>query len=226
MATHLRDNTTIHSAADNCASIAGGLDSDPQAKHLAPLWNSLTSKGDALVTSRRSAERTLGRARAKLVVMDALWDPEIAAFGRDVVDQSGGKRDQAPYTRFFKNVTPSAAQDFGVDREVQQGHDWIAELGRDPNEPLAIKWLPRLKIVTNNLAEAAQNRRNALQAIALQGTAEELFIDDVNRELDIVEGELLKLFPGQPKRVSAFLESTRPTTKRARVESDTNSEIG
>jgi hypothetical protein len=226
MATHLRDNATIQFAADICASIAGALDSDPQAKHLAPLWDSLTAKGDALVLTRRTAERTLARARAKLAVFDALWDPEIAAFGRDVVDQSGGKRDQAPYTRFFKNVSPSAAQDFGIDREVQQGTEWIAELGRDPNEPLAVKWTPRLKLVNENLANGSTVRRNALQTVALQGTAEELFIADVNRELDILEGDLLKLFPGQPKRVAAFLEATRPSTRRTRLEPETNGETG
>lgn len=226
MATHLRDNATIQFAADICASIAGALDSDPQAKQLAPLWDSLMAKGDALVLARRTAERTLARSRAKLAVLDALWDPEIAAFGRDVVDQSGGKRDQAPYTRFFKNVSPSAAQDFGIDREVQQGNEWLAELARDPNEPLSVKWTPRLKSVNDNLAHASTGRRNALQAVALQGTAEELFIADVNRELDILEGDLLKLFPGQPKRVAAFLESTRPSTRRARLEPETNGETG
>ena len=225
MATHLRDNTIIRAGADICAAIAGALDSDLEAKHLAALWDSLTAKGDALVNARSSAERTLGRARAKLAVMDALWDPEIAAFGRDVVDQSGGKRDQAPYTRFFKNVTPSGAQDFGVDREVQQANDWLAELARDPNESLATKWIPRLKSVTDNLAEASINRRNALQSLALQGTAEELFIADVNREIDILEGELLKLFPGQPKRISAYLEATRPSTKR-RNDNDSSGETG
>ena len=226
MATHLRENTTIHSAADICAAIAASLDSDPDAKQLASLWDSLTTKCDSLVQARRSAERTLARARAKLAVMDALWDPTIAAFGRDVVDQSGGKRDQAPYTRFFKNVSPSAAQDFGIDREVQQGHEWLAELARDPSEALATKWTLRLKTVNDNLADASTARRNALQAVALQGTAEELLIADINRELDILEGDLLKLFPGQPKRVAAFLEPTRPSTRRARTEPETSTAEG
>lgn len=220
MATHLRDNATITSTADVCASIAGALDSDPQTTQLAPKWDALTAKADGLVLARRNAERTLARARSRLAVLDALWDPEVAAFGRDIVDQSGGNREAAPYTRFFKTVTPSGAQDFGIDREVQQGRDWIAELNRDSNEPIAVKWSPRLKHVTDNLADGSTARRNALQALALQGTAEELFLDDVNREIDILEGELLKLFPGQPKRVAAFLDATRPATKR-RHESET-----
>ena len=225
MATHLRDNATIPFVADVCASIAGALDSDPQTKQLASIWDSLTTKADGLVLGRRNAERTLARARSRLAVLDALWDPEVAAFGRDMVDQSGGNREAAPYTRFFKTVTPSAAQAFGIDREVQQGRDWIAELNRDPNDPIAVKWSPRLKHVTDNLAEGATARRNALQTLGLQGTAEELFIDDVNRELDILEGELLKLFPGQPKRVAAFLEATRPSTRR-HSEPESNSETG
>lgn len=226
MATHFRDNHSIHTVADACAAIAGGLDSDPQTKHLAPLWDALTAKGDALASGRRTAERVVARARAKVSVMDAIWDPEIGAFGRAVVDQSGGKRDQAPYTRFFKDVSPSGAQDFGIDREVKQGRDWVAELGRHPTEPLAVTWTPRVSLVTENLAEASASRRDALQALALQGTAEELFIADVNRELDIVEAELQKLFPGQPKRVASYLEATRPANKRARTDDDASTENG
>ncbi len=210
MATHVREDAAIETAADICGSIAGGLEADPVAKHLAPIWDALTAKADALSAARRTAERTLARARAKLAVFDAVWDPEIAAFGRDMVDRSAGNRDQAPYTRFFKTTTPSAAQEFGIDREVQQGKAWIAESGRDPNEELAKKWTPRLTAVTANLETGSANRRNALQAVALQGTAEELFISDINLEIDRLEGELLKLFPGQPKRVAAFLDATKP----------------
>ncbi len=143
MATHFRSNLAIVTVADNCAAVAGGLDSDPEAKQLAPLWDALTTKADSLALNRRTLERTLGRARAVVHVLDARWDPEIGAFGRDVVDQSDGKRDKPPYTRFFKEVAPSVAQNFGVDREVKQGQDWIAELARDPNEPLATKWTPK-----------------------------------------------------------------------------------
>ena len=226
MATHIRENTIIQSVADVCSAVAGGLDSDPATKHLAPLWDAVTNKADSLVNARRTAERTLGRARARLAVMDATWDPEIAAFGRDVVDQSGGKRDQAPYTRFFKTVAPSTAQDFGTDREVELGKTWLAELNRDPNEALATKWIPRLTTVTENLSSASTNRRTGLQTLALQDTAEELFIADVNREIDILEGELLKLFPGQPKRIAAFLEATKPRHKRSRGYDDPNDDNG
>jgi len=127
MATHIREDAPIQPVADICASIAGALDSDLETKQLAPTWDALAAKGDAFGNARRAAERTLARARAKLAVIDVSWDLEVAAFGRDMVDQSGGKRDRAPYTRFFKNVTPSAAQEFGIEREVQNGKDWIAD---------------------------------------------------------------------------------------------------
>lgn len=217
MATHLPENRAINAVADVCSAIAGALDSDPETQQLAPTWEGLTAKADTLAAARRTAERNLARARAKLHVADAKWDPEVGAFGRALVDQSGGKRDQPPYTRFFKAVTPSDAQTFGIDREVQHGKDWIAELARDPNEPLAKEWTPRLSVATENLDTCSKNRGSALRAVALQDTAEELFIGDVNREIDILEGELLKLFPGQPKRVAAFLEATKPrTSKRKR----------
>ena len=92
---------------------------------------------------------------------------------------------------------------------------------RHPAEPLATKWIPRLELVTTALAGGSAARRNALQASAMQDTAEELFIADVNRELDVLEGELLKLFPGQPKRVAAFLEATRPAPRRSSRETET-----
>jgi hypothetical protein len=215
MATHLRENTSAQTAADACASIAGALDSDDATKHLAPLWDALAAKGDALAAERRKLERSLARARARLAVADAQWDPEVAAFGRDIVDRTDGRRDRPPYTRFFKDVSPSEAQDFGVEREVKQGRAWLDELGREPNEPLAEKWAPRLSKVTDKLSLAATNRADGLRALALQGTAEELHVEAVNLELDKLEGELLKLFPGQPKRIAAFLEATRPRRKRA-----------
>lgn len=214
MATHLRTTTSPQLGADICAAIADGLASDDATKHLAPLWESLTAKGDTLAADRRKLERGLGRARARLAVADAQWDPEIAAFGRDVVDKTGGHRDAPPYTRFFKDVSPSAAQAFGIDREVKQGREWLDELGRNPDEPLALKWSPRLGMVTNRLDGAAQERANGLRALALQGTSEELYVEDINLELDRLEGDLKKLFPGQPKRVAAFLEPTRPKRKR------------
>lgn len=41
-----------------------------------------------------------------------------------------------------------------------------------------------------------------------------LYIDDVNKELDRLEGELLRLFPGDGDTVEAFLFPTRRTTKK------------
>jgi hypothetical protein len=220
MATHLRSGTSPQAAADICAAIADGLTCDDTTKHLAPLWESLAGKGDALSTEQRKLTRALGRARARLAVADALWDPEVAAFGRDVVDKTGGRRDAPPYTRFFKNVSPSAAQDFGIDREVKQGREWLDELARDPNEPLASKWSSRLGAVTEKLEAASKERKNGLRALALQSTSEELYVEDINLEIDRLEGDLMKLFPGQPKRVAAFLEATRPKRRRAATEGD------
>ncbi|MRG97100.1 hypothetical protein [Polyangium spumosum] len=207
-------------AADICSAIADGLVSDDITAHLAPVWEMMAAKGDALAADRRKRERTLGRARARLAVADSRWDPEVAAFGRDIVDQAGGRRDVPPYTRFFKDVSPSAAQDFGIDREIKQGQAWLDELGRNPDEPIAIKWTPRLGAVTGTLDACSKARVDGLRALALQGTSEELYVEDINLELDRLEGDLKKLFPGQPKRVAAFLEATRPKRKRATDEDD------
>lgn len=207
-------------AADICSAIADGLVSDEITAHLAPVWEMMAAKGDALAAERRKRERTLGRARARLAVADSRWDPEVAAFGRDIVDRTDGRRDKPPYTRFFKDVAPSEAQAFGIDREVKQGHAWLDELARNPDEPLAIQWTPRLGAVTGTLEACAQARVDGLRALALQDTAEELYVEDINLELDRLEGDLKKLFPGQPKRVAAFLEPTRPRRKRGAEDED------
>jgi hypothetical protein len=41
-----------------------------------------------------------------------------------------------------------------------------------------------------------------------------------------LEGELTKRFPGQPKRVAAFLEATKPRHKRSRLDDDSNNHEG
>jgi hypothetical protein len=222
MARHVEEDKSIEPVADICSSIAGALESDPVTTDLSSTWDALTAKADTLSTTKRTLTRTLGRARAKLEVADASWDPEIAAFGRDVVNETDGKRDQPPYTRFFKNVTPSEAQKFGIDREVEQGETWVGELAREPNEPLAVKWSPRLTAATGQLKGCSTGRKDALKALALHNIAEELFIDDLNREIDLLEGELIKRFPRQPKRVASFLEALRPRNTSKRNDNDDN----
>jgi hypothetical protein len=84
-------------------------------------------------------------------VLDAKWDATVAAFGRAVVDVSGGRRDQPPYTRFFGKTTPSAAQKFGIEREIETARGWLVELARNPSEPLAQTWTPKMKEATDAL---------------------------------------------------------------------------
>ena len=103
----------------------------------------------------------------------------MAAFGRAVVDASGGRRDQAPYTRFFIKITPSAAQDFGIGREIELGRSWLAELARNPSEALAQMWTPRLKGATDALEMAFNRRNDTVKALGPQRTSVVLFIKDL-----------------------------------------------
>ncbi len=203
------------SAADICAAIASALDSDPKTKLMAPLWDAMAQKGDALAAERRGMERALARSRARLFVSDVWWDAETAGFGRDVVNETEGRRDQPPYTRFFSHVTPSDAQAFGVDREVKQGRAWINELGREPGAGISTKWSTRLTSATDMLESNAKDRAKAMSALALHGTSEVLYIGEINLEIDKLEGALLQHFPGQPKRVASFLSATKPRRKRS-----------
>jgi len=83
-----------------------------------------------------------------------------------------------------------------------------------------VKWTPRLEKVNGALDTASTNRGNAIRGLALHATGEALYIEDINLELDKLEGDLLKLFPGQPKRVAAFLDATRTKRKRSEDEGE------
>lgn len=211
MATHLRESTSIETIADVCDAIAAGLESDPAASHLSAVWCRLTEEADRLVSEKRNLERNTRRARARLVVADALWDSEVAAFGRAVVDASSGNRTVSPYTRFFNKTAPSSAQTFGYDREIALGRQWITELNREPEEPLAKTFLPRLEAATHTLQKALDQRTSSVSAFEKHRTSVILLRDAVNRELDITEGELLKLFPGERMRVASYLAASRPS---------------
>lgn len=209
MATHLRDNASIELTADVCDAVAAALESDPATCHLSPPWSALTAKADMLVAEKRKLDRTQRRTRARLLVADARWDAEVAAFGRAVVDASSGNRNVPPYTRFFKQVVPSAAQTFGYEREVALGQQWVTELGRDAGEPLATTFIPRLESATRALKMAVEERATSVAAFQPHRTSVVLLLDAVNRELDKTEGELLRLFPHERPRVTSYLLASR-----------------
>jgi hypothetical protein len=187
------------------------VSSDPETAALAPTWLALRDEGDAQVKARSDADRSLTRARALLAVCDAKWDATVAAFGRATVDASGGRRDQPPYTRFFGKVTPSSVQNFGIQREIDCARGWLVELARNPNEPLAQTWTPKLQAATDQLESAFKQRNDCLRALEPLQTAVLLLIEDVNRELNRLEGDLKKLFPGSAARVASYLAATRPS---------------
>ena len=54
-----------------------------------------------------------------------------------------------------------------------------------------------------------------MSALAPKQIAVVLLLDDVNRELDRLEGDLKKLFSGQPERVSSYLVATRQSRPTA-----------
>jgi hypothetical protein len=109
-----------------------------------------------------------------------------------------GAADLPPYTRFFTKVTPSAAQELGIDKEIELATSWLAELARDPSEALAQMWTPRLKTATDGLQTACTQRDQAVAALGPHHTSVALLVGEVNTELDRLEGDLKKLFPGDP----------------------------
>ena len=218
MATHFRENMSIDLVAETLDALCAALHADPATASLVTTWTALSGKADELAGQRQQIVRAQRRARAKLGVCDNLWDTVEAAFGRAVVDASGGRRDQSPYTRFFAKAAPSAVQTFGIQREIDTARDWLIELGRNSAEPLATTWIPQLTQATDNLDAACKARNQAVQSLGSHQTTVTLFVDDVNCELDRLEGQLKLLFPGDAQRVASYLAVTRP--QRAAVPDD------
>lgn len=210
MSTQIRSGSSIETVDEMVDATCAAVESDPATAQVAPTWKSLREAADKLTAEGRTLEREAARARVRLNVQDSAWDNVVAAFARAVLDASGGRRDQAPYTRFFAKTTPSAVQGFGIAREIELGRAWQAELGRSPDEPLAQSWVPKLKAATDALDLACKQRNDAVAAVAPHHTSVALFIDDVNREIDRLEGDLKKLFPGEPAHVASYLTATRP----------------
>jgi hypothetical protein len=144
-----------------------------------------------------------------LTVLDAKWDTTVAGFGRAVVDFAGGRRDLPAYQRFFGKASPSVVQDFGIQREIDSARAWLVELARDPSKPLSQTWTPKLKAATDELEMAYNRRRDCQRAIEPLQTSVLLLIDDVNHELNRLEGDLKKLFPVDTARVASYLSATR-----------------
>ncbi len=211
MGTHIRETSAIGTAVEIVDTTCAAIESDPATSHLAPTWSSMRDKGDELAANGRKLDRDVARARGRLNVQDTLWDTTVAGFGRAVVDAANGRRDQPPYTRFFAKAPPSAVQDFGIQREIDLARVWLTELARDPGEPLAQTWTPKLKEATDALEAAFSQRNDTVGALAPQQTSVVLYIDSVNREIDRLEGDLKKLFPGEPDRVASYLAATRPS---------------
>ena len=96
-------------------------------------------------------------------------------------------------------------QKFGIEREIESERAWLVELARCPSEPLAQTWTPKMKTATDDLEMAFNQCNDTVKALGPLQTSVVLLIDDVNRELDRLEGDLKKLFPGQPDRVASYL---------------------
>jgi hypothetical protein len=79
---------------------------------------------------------------------------------------------------------------------------------------LAQTWTPKLKEATDALEMAFSQRNDTVKAIRPQHTSVVLFIDDVNRELDRLEGDLKKLFPTLGTKF-ALVRSAGVTQNRA-----------
>lgn len=220
MATHLRDDTNARDAADICDEVAAGLEADAQTAALAPAWIALRDRGDAQAIQTRDAKRTTGRARARERVADAGWDRNDLAFARASLDASGGKRDAAPYATFYGAASASTANTWGVDREVEFGRSIVRLLATEVGAALRGAWAALWETKTETLAAASRAKKDAVMAESTHSALAALYVDDINRELDRLEGDLLRIFPGDRDSVEAFLSPTRRPTKKKKGDGD------
>jgi hypothetical protein len=119
MTAHIREGSSVQVVVDVVDGTTAALETDPDTASLAPPWTVMRDGADSLAANGRQLDRNTLRARSVLHVLDTQWDATVAAFGRAVVDASGGRRDQSTYMRFFAKTTPSAAQDLGIPKEIE-----------------------------------------------------------------------------------------------------------
>lgn len=218
MAPHVREGTSIQAVVEMVDAVAGGLEADPLTASLAPTWATMVARGDDLSAMLTAARRASRRAGQRLFVVDKRWDETIAAFGRHVLDLAGGARDAQPYTRFFHALRPSDAQKVGPARALATGDEWLLEIDREPSSALATEWKPRIVLVQDALRVAHGGRGDALRAEGPIVTAVRLYVDDLNHEIDRLEGDLLRIFAGRRERAAAFFEPFRPARRAGEPE--------
>ena len=108
--------------------------------------------------------------------------------------------------------------DLFSDKEIELATSWLAELARDPSEALAQTWTARLKTATDGLQTACTQRDQAVAALGPHHTSVALLVGEVNAELDRLEGDLKKLFPGDANRVASYLAATRSNYQKGKGE--------
>jgi hypothetical protein len=209
MATHIRENTSTSTVVEAVDGIAAAVGADPQTLHLAPSWTALVTRGDDLAHRIELARRTLRRARAVVAVRDSIWDAWIKQVDREMLATSGGHRDHSSYAVFFGDASANDATRWGIDREVEFGRALLAKMGPEATSPVASRYAPRTRELTEALATANDARKEALRAIGPLLGEQLLYIEDVNAEIDRLEGQLQVLFPREPKRVASYLSATK-----------------
>lgn len=218
MATHLSYGISAGDAADMADEIAGALEADEATTHLASVWNAMVARGDKIAARKKSLRRATGRARARLSVIDARWDETDSAFSRATLDAASGNRKKPPHSTFYDAASASTVNSFGVRREIEFGRRVVDVLTATPALGLGADWAERWARDTDALEGAVNARDAALRAESTIDVEAQQYIDDFNKELDALEGELLKIFSGQSHRVASFLTATRRTRRRARDE--------
>ena len=143
-----------------------------------------------------------------VAVRDSIWDAWIKQVDREILASVSGDRGHSSYAQFFGAASANDATRWGIDREVEFGRGLVGKLGPETS-PIGSRYTARTRELTEALATANDARKAAVRALGPLLGEQLLYIEDVNTEIDRLEGQLQVLFPREPKRVASYLAATK-----------------
>jgi hypothetical protein len=142
-------------------------------------------------------------------VFDSLWDAEVDTFAAAVLEASGNKLDQPPFTRLFARKGPAEAKSAAPELSLGVLNRWLEELGRDETEAFAAAWLPRLRRSSEQLSSVVQGRKAASEARKANDAKLTELRQKMGTAYDELEATLAQRFSDRPKHAAAFAAEAR-----------------
>lgn len=209
MATQIGPYTSANDLLEACDVLGAALAADPTTADLAPPWQELATRTTELTRERGELSRESARNKGRTAVIDSLWDAEVDAFAAAVLEASGNKLDQPPFTRLFARKGPAEAKGAAPELSLIVLNRWLEELGRDETEAFAATWLPRLRRSSEQLSSAVQGRKAASEARKANDAKLTELRQKMGTAYDELEAALAQRFSDRPTHAAAFAAEAR-----------------